>query len=92
MNPKTLALASTIVIVMATSTLADETIGTITALDNAAGQVTLDDGHTYALGEPECSDEPLCDLEFFKVGDRVRIVWETQQGARVATEMAVADQ
>jgi hypothetical protein len=91
MNPRTLAFASTIVTAIGAAAFAEETVGRITALDNATGEVTLDDGYTYALVDPECSNETLCPLEFFKPGDKVRIVWQTQQGARVATEMAVVD-
>jgi hypothetical protein len=92
MNPRTLALASMIVAAVGTAAFAEETVGRITALDNATGEVTLDDGYTYALVDPECSDETLCPLEFFKPGDTVRIVWHTQQDARVVTEMAVVDE
>ena len=92
MNPRTLALASTFVTAIGTAAFAEETVGRITALNNATGEVTLDDGYTYALVDPECSNETLCPLEFFKPGDTVRIVWQTQQDARVATEMAVVDQ
>jgi hypothetical protein len=53
-------------------------------------EVTLDDGHTYALGDPECSNETLCPLDMFEVGERVRIIWETQQDTRVAQHIAVA--
>jgi Cu/Ag efflux protein CusF len=92
MNWKPLASASAIMTVLLSAALAEETVGTITAIDNANAKVTLDDGHAYALGEPECSNIPLCPLDTFAVGDRVSIVWETQQGARVATEISVISQ
>lgn len=84
-----LLLASAIVAGLGVSALAEETVGTITAIDEAMAVVTLDDGHTYALGDPECSNETLCPLDLFEVGDKVRIVWETQDDTRVAKEAVV---
>lgn len=90
MSRKLLALASAIVMALGGPALAEETVGKITAINEAMVEVTLDDGHTYALGDPECSNETLCPLDTFEVGDRVRIIWETQQDTRVAQDIAAA--
>jgi hypothetical protein len=92
MNWKPLALAAAIVVAVGAPARAEETVGTITAIDNAMAEVTLDDGNTYALGDPECSSETICPLDMFGIGDRVRIVWDTRQGTRVATQIAVISQ
>jgi hypothetical protein len=88
MNWTSHPLASVIVIALGGSAFAGETVGTITAIDEANAEVTLDDGNTYALGDPECSNETICPLVTFKVGDKVRIIWDAQQDARIATEMS----
>jgi hypothetical protein len=92
MNRMRLPLVAAIVIALGAAAYAGETIGTITAIDNAMAEVTLDDGQTYMLGDPDCSNETICELGMFRVGDKVRIVWETIEDARVATEMTSVDQ
>jgi hypothetical protein len=88
MNYKAFALASAIALGFGAAAFAEETVGTITAMDNAKAEVTLDDGNTYAFGVPGCSNDTKCQVDMFKVGDKVRIIWDTIQDKRVGTEIA----
>jgi Cu/Ag efflux protein CusF len=89
MNWKTLALASTIALGLGGAAFAEETTGTIQSLDAATHKVVLDDGMTYTFQEAADDDTDWTEeLTTFKVGDKVRIIWDTQQDARIATEMS----
>lgn len=67
---------------LAASTLAafaEEATGAITAIDPAAGTVTLADGNTYTLPAPE-------DTAALQVGQEVTITYEVgADGSNVAT-------
>jgi hypothetical protein len=88
MKVRTLALASALVLGFGAAAIAEETIGTITAMDTGKSAVTLDDGNTYVFGVPGCTQETKCKVDIFKVGDQVRVIWDTIQGQRVGTEIA----
>ena len=61
---------------------AEEASGAITAIDPAAGTVTLADGNTYTLPTPE-------DAASLQVGQEVTITFEEgSDGSKMATEVA----
>jgi Cu/Ag efflux protein CusF len=63
---------------------AEEATGAITAIDPAAGTVTLADGNTYTLPTPE-------DAASLQVGQEVTITFEEgTDGSKMATEVVPA--
>jgi hypothetical protein len=91
MNWKTLAFASAFALGLGGAALAEEIVGTITAVDTAKGEVTLDDGNTYSFGGPNCTSETLCKIDVFNAGDKVRIVWTDMQGQRSGQEISPSE-
>jgi hypothetical protein len=57
--------------------LADDAVGTITAIDTAGGSITLSDGKVYFLPQNFAS------LSMFKVGDRVKLSIASDQSGKL---------
>ena len=80
-----LMVAASAAAMLAASTMAAfaaEATGAITAIDPAAGTVTLADGNTYTLPAPE-------DTATLQVGQEVTITFEEgADGSKVASEVA----
>jgi Cu/Ag efflux protein CusF len=55
--------------------------GTITAIDSGKHQITLSDGQTYAIPDNIKS-------EGFKVGDKVAVIVEKQDGANIVQSIS----
>lgn len=77
-------LAASFLALAATMALADETSGTVAAIDATAMTLTLDDGTTYTLPS---SFDPGSVQE----GDSVAITYTVENGQNVATTIAPSE-
>ena len=57
--------------------LADDAAGTITSIDSAGGSITLSDGHVYFL------PQNFAALDMFKVGDKVKLSFYSDQAGKM---------
>lgn len=83
---KILAVSCALVVLAAGSAWAEQTkaSGTITDLDSGKHQLVLSDGQTYTLPANFKADG-------FKVGDRVAVVADKQDGANIVQQVAKAN-
>lgn len=77
------ASAAALFAVSSFSALAAEITGSITAVDPAAGTVTLDDGNVYVLPAD-------FDLASLQAGAMVKVTYEEQNGQRTITAVEQA--
>jgi hypothetical protein len=77
--------AAALLAVFSFGALGEETTGTIASIDAAAGTVTLDDGKIFHMATTVA-------LASFKVGQKVKIMFEGQAGGTLNASAITADQ
>lgn len=71
---------------------AAEVTGTISAVDSANHTITLDSGQTFAVGSTATPQQQTATdaASSFKMGDKVKIVYDEVDGKMTATQISPA--